>query len=161
MNDVNKYLEVLVGFSEKKLKTYFDIEKLGFENFELVNSYLIHQTIKDKKHKKNSLIYIPNGNTKSQFYLPVIFTLAIYNFTDNYIDDTTEYIIGDILQKNGNRYEIINKTDSGYVLKGNGLTYPTHKQIKSYIITNANLKERKVKLKFDLYKSFFASVMTN
>lgn len=159
MNDVNKYLEVLVGFSEKKLKVYFDIDKLGFENFELVNSYLIHQTIKDKKNKKNTLIFIPNGNTKSQFYLPVIFTLAIYNFTDNYIDDTTEYIIGDILQKKGSRYEIINKTEDGYVLKGNGLSYPTHKQIKSYIITNSNLKERKVKLKFDLYRSFFASVI--
>jgi len=159
MNDVNKYLEVLVGFSEKKLKVYFDIDKLGFENFELVNSYLIHQTIKDRKHKKNTLIYIPHGNTKAQFYLPVIFTLAIYNFTDNFIDDTTEYKIGDILQKNGNRYEIIDKTESEYVLNGNGLTYPTHKQIKSYIITNANLKERKVKLKFDLYKSFFASVL--
>jgi len=159
MNDVNKYLEVLLGFSEKKLKTYFDIEKLGFENFELVNSYLIHQTIKDKKNKKSTLIFIPNGNTKSQFYLPVIFTLAIYNFTDNYIDDTTEYIIGDILQKNGSRYEIINKTEDGYVLKGNGLTYPTQKQIKSYIITNANLKEGKVKLKFDLYRSFFASII--
>lgn len=159
MNDVNKYLEVLVGFSEKKLKTYFDIDKLGFEYFELVNSYLIHQTIKDKKNKKNTLIFIPNGNTKSQFYLPVIFTIAIYNFTDNYIDDTTEYVIGDILQKNGNRYEIINKTETGYILKGNGLTYPTQKQIKSYIITNANLKERKVKLKFNLYRSFFASVI--
>jgi len=159
MNDVNKYLEVLVGFSEKKLKSYFDIDKLGFENFEIVNSYLIHQTIKDKKNKKNTLIFIPNGDTKSQFYLPVIFTLAIYNFTDNYIDDTTEYIIGDILQKKGSRYEIINKTVDGYVLKGNGLSYPTYKQIKSYIITNSNLKERKVKLKFDLYRSFFASVI--
>jgi len=168
MNDVNKYLEVLVGFSEKKLKTYFDIDKLGFENFELVNSYLIHQTIKDKKNKKNTLIYIPNGDTKSQFYLPVIFTLAIYNFTDNYIDDATIFNIGDIIQKDGIRKKIVSKNGTTYTAewenKRKGIITKSsgeisHNAIKTYIITNADLKNQQVKLKFDLYRSFFASVI--
>jgi hypothetical protein len=168
MNDVNKYLEVLVGFSEKKLEAYFDIEKLDFENFELVNSYLIHQTIKDKKNKKNTLIYIPNGDTKSQFYLPVIFTLAIYNFTDNYIDDTTVFNKGDIIQKDGVRKKIVSKNGTTYTAewenKKKGIITKSsgeisHNAIKTYIITNADLKNQQVKLKFDLYKTFFASII--
>jgi len=168
MNDINKYLEILVRFSEKKLKTYFDIDKLGFENFELVNSYLIHQTIRDRQHKKNSLIYIQNGETKSQFYLPVIFTLAIYNFTDNYIDDNTVFKIGDIIQKDGIRKKIVSKNSTTYTAewetKSKGIITKSrgeisHNTIKTYIITNADLKNRQVKLKFDLYKTFFGSVI--
>jgi len=169
MNDINKYLEILVRFSEKKLKTYFDIDKLGFENFELVNSYLIHQTIRDRQHKKNSLIYIQNGETKSQFYLPVIFTLAIYNFTDNYIDDNTVFKIGDIIQKDGIRKKIVSKNSTTYTAewetKSKGIITKSrgeisHNTIKTYIITNADLKNRQVKLKSDLYKTFFGSVIT-
>lgn len=168
MDDINKYLEVLVGFSGKKLKSYFDIDKLGFGNFELVNCYLIHQTIKDKKHKKNSLIYIPNGETKSQFYIPVIFTLAIYNFTDNYIDDTTEFNKGDIIQKDGIRKKIVSKNGKTYTAewenKRKGIITKSsgeisHNAIKTYIITNADLKNQQVKLKFDLYKTFFSSIL--
>jgi hypothetical protein len=168
MDDVNKYLDVLVGFSEAKLKTHFDIDKLDFGYFELVNCYLIHQTIKDKKHKKNSLIYIPNGDTKSQFYLPVIFTLAIYNFTDNYIDDTTVFNKGDIIQKDGIRKKIVSKNGTTYTAewenKRNGIITKSsgeisYNAIKTYVITSADLKNRQVKLKFDLYKEFFSSII--
>lgn len=168
MNDVNKYLDVLVGFSEAKLKAHFDIDKLDFGYFELVNCYLIHQTIKDKKHKKNSLIYIPNGDTKSKFYLPVIFTLAIYNFTDNYIDDTTVFSEGDIIQKDGIRKKIVSKNGTTYTAewenKRNGIITKSsgeisHNAIKTYVITSADLTNRQVKLKFDLYKGFFSSII--
>jgi anaerobic ribonucleoside-triphosphate reductase len=68
MKDVNKYLEFLIEFAERKLNTHFKIDKLAFDNFEIVNSYLIYQTIKDNKKKINTLIYIPDKETKSQFY---------------------------------------------------------------------------------------------
>ncbi|MEE9430857.1 MAG: hypothetical protein V3V16_07455 [Melioribacteraceae bacterium] len=118
MKDVNKYLKILIEFSERKLKEHFKIDELDFDEFEIVNSYLIYQTIKDSKKKKNTLIYIPDKETKTQFYIPAIYILALYNFIDNYIDDSTVYEIGDVLQESGNKYEIIKKSEKGYTLKG-------------------------------------------
>jgi hypothetical protein len=157
MNDVNKYLELLIEFSERKLKEHFKIKKLEFDQFETVNSYLIYQSIRDNKN--NTLLYIPDKETKSQFYIPAIYTLALYNFIDNFIDDTTVYEIGDILQKNGKRFEIVGKNANEYVLKGNGFSYPNDSQIKSYIISTADLSNRTVKLKFDTYKNFFGNIL--
>tara|TARA_B110000902_G_scaffold223049_1_gene259604 strand:- start:6845 stop:9193 length:2349 start_codon:yes stop_codon:yes gene_type:complete len=160
MKDVNKYLKILIEFSERKLKEHFKIDALGFDEFEIVNSYLIYQTIKDSKKKKNTLIFIPDKETKSQFYIPAIFTLALYNFIDNYIDNTTIYEVNDIIQEKGIRYKIKSKTAQGYILEGNGLTKETsHSRIKKYIITNADLRNRKVKLKFDSYKDFFQNIL--
>ncbi len=161
MNDVNKYLKILIEFSERKLKKHFKINELEFDQFETVNSYLIYQTIKESKKKKNTLIFIPDKETKSQFYIPAIFTLALYNFIDNYIDDTTVYEIGDVLQERGNRYEIIKKTKKGYTLKGsnNLLKYPNYSQIKNYIIITSNFNARRAKLKFDTYKKFFTKIL--
>ena len=144
------------------LKEDFKINELEFVHvkFETVNSYLIHQTIKDNKKKKNTLIYIPDKEIKSKFYIPVIFTLALYNFRDNYIDDTTVYEIGDVLQKKGKRYKITKKTDAEYTIRsGNVIITLSKSQIKKYIITNANLKNRQVKLKFNSYKNFFYKVL--
>lgn len=158
MNDVNKYLELLSEFSERKLKEHFKIKKLEFDPFETVNSYLIYQTIRD--YKNNTLLYIPDKETKSQFYIPAIFTLALYNFIDNFIDDTTIYEIGDVLQKSGNRYQIIRKSDTNFTLRGKNAEITLKKsQIKKYIITTANLKNRQVKLKFNSYRDFFKDVL--
>ncbi|MCB9027490.1 MAG: hypothetical protein H6625_14320 [Bdellovibrionaceae bacterium] len=158
MNDVNKYLELLSEFSERKLKEHFKIKKLEFDPFETVNSYLIYQTIRD--YKNNTLLYIPDKETKSQFYIPAIFTLALYNFIDNFIDDTTVYEIGDVLQKSGNRYQIIRKSETNFTLRGKNAEITLKKsQIKKYIITTANLKNRQVKLKFNSYRDFFKDVL--
>lgn len=161
MKDVNKYLKILIEFSERKLKEHFKIDELGFDEFETVNSYLIYQTIKDSKKKKNTLIYIPDKETKTQFYIPAIYILALYNFIDNYIDDHTVYEIGDILQENGYRYEIINKSDKGYTLKGsnNIRKFPNHSRIKNYIIITSDFNVRRAKLKFNAYKNFFVKVL--
>jgi len=161
MKDVKKYIEILTEFAERKLKTHFQIEKLELDNFETINSYLIYQTIKENKKQKNTLIYIPDKETKSQFYIPVIFTLALYNFIDNYIDDSTTYEVGDILQESGNRYEIIAKSETGFTIKGgnNLFKYPNHKQIKRYTITTADFNDRRAKLKFDIYKNFFTDIL--
>jgi hypothetical protein len=158
MNDVNKYLEILIEFSERKLEEHFKIKELEFDQFETVNSYLIYQTIRN--NKDNTLLYIPNKETKSQFYIPAIFTLALYNFIDNFIDDTTVYEIGDVLQKSGSRYQIIRKSDTNFTLRGKSAEITLKKsQIKKYIITNANLKNRQVKLKFNSYREFFQNIL--
>jgi len=161
MKDVKKYIEILIEFAERKLKTHFQIDKLDLDNFETINSYLIYQTIKEKKKQRNTLIYIPDKETKSQFYIPAIYTLALYNFIDNYIDDSTTYEVGDVLQESGNRYEIITKSEKGFTIKGsnNLLKYPNHKQIKRYTITTADFNVRRAKLKFDIYKDFFSDIL--
>ena len=164
MKDVNKYLEILIEYAGRKLKPFFDIDKLHFENFELVNSYLIHQTIKDKKEQRNTLIYIPNKDTKSQFYLPAIFTLAIYNFTDNFIDDITIYKEGNTVQKNGQRYRIEKITENQIHLTKNDqfktrVTLKPRALRKFIITTEASSTDRQVKLKFDLYKTFFKNII--
>jgi len=163
MNNVNKYLEILIEFAERKLKTHFQFDKLYLDNFETINSYLIYQTIKENKKQKNTLIYIPDKETKSQFYIPAIFTLALYNFIDNYLDDSTNYAKGDIIQKKGQRYEI-NKISTSHIeliKKDKWNTKITIKPnaVKSYIITTANLKNRQVKLKFDFYRDFFNDML--
>lgn len=161
MKDVTKYIEILIEFAERKLKAHFQIDKLGLDSFETINSYLIYQTITESKKQKNTLIYIPDKETKTQFYVPAIFTLALYNFIDNYIDDSTVYQVGDILQEDGNRYEIIKKTENGFTIKGANsiLKYPNHQQIKRYTITTAEFNARRAKLKFDIYKEFFSDIL--
>ncbi len=161
MKGVNKYSKILIEFSERKLKEHFKINELGFDKFEIINSYLIYQTIKDSKRKKNTLIYIPDKETKTQFYIPAIYTLTLYNFIDNYIDDSTVYEVGDVLQESGNRYEIIKKSEKGYTLKGSNslLKLPNHSQIKNYIIITSDFNPRRAKLKFNAYKNFFVKVL--
>ena len=163
MKDVKKYIEILTEFAERKLKTHFQIEKLELDNFETINSYLIYQTIKENKKQKNTLIYVPDKETKSQFYIPAILTLALYNFIDNYLDDSTNYAKGDIIQKKGQRYEISNISNSHIELikkdKYNTKITIKPNAVKSYIITTANLKNRQVKLKFDFYREFFNDML--
>ena len=163
MKDVTKYIEILIEFAERKLKAHFQIDKLGLDNFETINSYLIYQTIKERKKQQNTLIYVPDKETKSKFYVPAIFTLALYNFIDNYLDDCTHYSVGDIVQKKGHRYKInkISKSNIELIKKDEFNTKVTinPNAIKSYIITTANLKNRQVKLKFDFYRNFFNEIL--
>jgi len=85
MHKINKYLEALIQYAEVKLESHFKIKPLNFDDFGLANSFLIYQTINDKKGRKNTLIYLPEKDTKSEFYVPVILTLSLDVFYDNYI----------------------------------------------------------------------------
>lgn len=158
MNDINKYLEILTEFAEKELANHFKIKKLGFEHFEIVNSYLIHQTICENRN--NTLLYIPHKQTKSKFYIPVIFTLALYNFIDNFIDNETDFHKGDTLQLGKDRFVIekIDAFNASLIKKDNANTrYPNvpKKKLKYYIKTYANASSAKVRKTFDSYRSFF------
>jgi hypothetical protein len=158
MNDVDKYLEILIEFSERKLKEHFKIKELEFDQFEKVISYLIYQTIRDAKN--NTLLYIPDKDTKSQFYIPAIFTLALYNFIDNFIDDTTEFYKGDTLQKGKDRFVIGSITDNKAVLikmdKANTrLPNVSIQSLKFYIKTYANASSTKIHKTFNSYRTFF------
>lgn len=158
MNDVNKYLEILIEFSERKLRNHFKIKELGFEQFEIVNSYLIYQTIRDAKN--NTLLYIPDKETKSQFYIPAIFTLALHNFIDNFIDNTTVFHKGDTLQKGRDRFiiESINDEKAVLIKKDKANTrYPNVpiQNLKFYIKTSADASSTKIHKTFNSYRTFF------
>ena len=64
MKEINKYLNTLKQFGEEKLKEYFEIKVLNLNDFDLVNSFLIYQSI---ANNQNLLIYLPDKQTKSQF----------------------------------------------------------------------------------------------
>jgi hypothetical protein len=164
MKDINKYLEILIEYAKRKLKEELRIEKLEYDNFELVNSYLIYQSIKDKKKKFNILILLPNKEIKSKFYIPAIFTLALHDFIYNYLDDTTVFEVGDIVQKDGQRFQIekIANGEIKLIKKDKCNTINTlHKpcDIRKYILTTADLNNGKVKLKFNTYKVFFKNIL--
>ena len=161
MKDINKYLKVLINYSKIEFKKHLKIEKLDYDDFELVNSYLIYESIKDKKKKFNILILLANKETKSQFYIPAIFTLALYNFIDNYLDDITRYEIGDIVQKGRDRYKIVDFVNNKYTLKNNDQykTRITTYDIKDYIITTDKDKTNRTQIKFRTYKKFFNEIL--
>ncbi|WP_159265456.1 DrmE family protein [Tenacibaculum maritimum] len=158
MNNVNKYLELLNEFSERKLKEHFKIKKLELDPFETANTYLIYQSIRD--YKNNTLLYIPDKETKSQFYIPAIFTLAIYNFMDNFIDDNTTFEEEDTLQKGKERFVIQSIRDKKVVLikkdkTNTRLPNVSLSSLKSYIKTNADASSSKIHKTFSDYRSFF------
>lgn len=155
--DVSLYLQDLTQKVSSELNKSFDIEKLGFSDFEQINSYLIHSSI----NKCNTFIQVPKKQ-KTQFYLPAIIIIAICDFIDNWIDNETLFQIGDIIQKNGKRKEISKINSNGsYEVTGNDKAKftLTKEQIKTYIKTTADLSRGNPKLKFSMYKNFFNEIL--
>jgi len=163
MNDlITNYLKALIEKSKKELNKDYDFSEFNFTDFELINSFLIDRTLKNKTF--SLLINNPGKKLKSDYYVPAILSAAITLFYQNYTDDSTVYQLGDIVQdKKGWRYEIVEKNDGKYVLSylipsGKGIKYENKERIKNYIITTADLTKRKVKIKFDAYKKFFDKI---
>lgn len=161
-NLITNYLKALIEKSKKELNKDYDFSGFNFTDFELINSFLIDRTLNDKTF--SLLINNPEKKLKSDYYVPAILSAAISLFYQNYIDDSTVYQLGDIVQdKKGRRYEIVEKNDGKYVLSypipsGKGTKYENEERIKNYIITTADLTKRKVKIKFDAYRKFFDKI---
>ena len=145
MKDVNKYLEILTEIAERKLKKQFKIDKLDFDSLGFVNSYLIYQAIKDKKFKKNTLIYFPDKDTRSEFYLPVIITLSLHSFIDNYI----------LSERLSNTYNELYNHFFSYQFNINLEEMPIIFKFKSIIVTE---KEYENKLKKFTSSLFYLSI---
>jgi len=162
MKEIEKYLETLKQYAEKKLVEYFDIHFLNLNEFDLINSFLIYQSV---TKNKNLLIFLPDKQTKSQFYIPVILTLSLFEFVNNYIDDSDVYEIGDILQYDKKRYMITSINQDKVELKSNDkyhtkITTKIQNLKKKCIVTNAtNLTSKKVKIGFKTYKEFFIKTL--
>jgi hypothetical protein len=145
MDKINKYLTALVQYAGKKLESQFKIKQLNFDDFSLVNSFLIYQTINDKKGRKNTLIYLPEKEAKSEFYIPVILTLSMDVFIDN-------YILSDRFSQSNN--ELYKKFFS-YQFNIDEENMPQIFDIKSIVITE---KEYEEKLKYFSSSLFYLSI---
>ncbi len=162
MEELEKYTDALKQLGEKKLQEYFDVSVLKLNDFNLVNSFLIYQSV---TKSKNLLIYLPNKQTKSQFYIPVILTLSLYEFINNYIDNDTVFEVGDILQRDKKRYRITLINQDQVELKSrdknNTVINTSIKNLKkNYIVTNTtNLTPKRVKVSFYVYKDFFTKTL--
>jgi len=151
-----EYISKLVYRSKSELKKNYNIKDFGFDDFEIINFYLINKTLNQDKY--NLAINLPQRDDKRDFYIPVLLSVAATLFFQNYIDDKTEYKKGDILQKDGKRFRYDkNNLDGTHTLSGNGCTLPSvkDKSLKKYIVTTANLSARQVKTKFNHYKNLF------
>lgn len=156
---VNNYLPLLTGFATKRLSEEFNFQNLNFKDFELTCSYLINQCI---DQEFNALFKVPKGNIRIQYYVPTIFTVAIQNFYNNYVDDITDYKIDDIIENEKLRYKIIKVTDEGYNIysfKKNVQIFVRKEQIKKYLVldSKSSSSNRKVKYGAQQYREFFLS----
>jgi hypothetical protein len=158
MKEIEKYTLELSGKANSFLKSEYNIDSFNISNFQSINFFLI-----DKALNKNKNLFIESFDKEipsiSQF--PTILAVAISLFFKNYCNDKTEYQIGDVIQGyNGIRGKIIRKENENFIVivpsDGSSRTL-TAKQIrKNWIITNADLSNRKVKTKFTAYKELYS-----
>ncbi|MFA7446728.1 MAG: hypothetical protein WCY89_12350 [Flavobacteriaceae bacterium] len=156
MKEIEKYVLELSEKANGFLKAEYNIDSFNISHFQSINFYLI-----DKALNTNKNLFIESFDKElpsiSQF--PTLLAAAISLFFKNYCDDRTTYKVGEILQKDGVRFEIIGVKDDGYKLrtnfKGGYSTEVSKKGIKKYIVTNADLSNRRVKTRFDDYKKLF------
>jgi len=151
------YINKLVQLAKAELKKSFNFEDFRFNDFELINFFLINNALNQSQYSLS--IQVPKKDDKRDFYIPVLLSVSATLFFQNYIDDKTCYEVGEIVQKEGKRFKIIEKNKDGYIIASvdaeKTLRYPTHKQIKKYIVTTANLTNRKAKVKFHDYQSLY------
>ena len=159
MIELLKYSEELIKRAKEHLSKEYNLAGFNIPDFQSINFYLIDKAL---EANKNLFIKPIHAEQNNLIYVPSVLSVAISLFFKNFCDDKTSYNIGEILQKDGIRFEIIAMTNYGYKLRTNcqgGYTSEIDKErIKKYIVTNADLSKRKVKNRFDDYKKFFQLV---
>jgi len=159
MDEIQKYTLALTDKAKNYLSKEYNLGSFRISDFQAINFFLI-----DKALNSNKSLFIQSFDSDlpslSQF--PTVLSVALSLFAKNFCDDKTTYEIGEVLQKDGIRYEITSLTNTGYTLITNsqgGYTKEVNaKSIKKYIVTNADLSNRKVKTRFDDYRNLFKLV---
>ena len=156
MKEIEKYVLELSGNANSFLKSEYHIDSFKISNFQAINFFLIDKALNTNK---NLFIESFDKELPSITQFPTVLATALSLFFKNYCDDRTTYEVGEILQMDGVRFEIIGVKDEGYKLKtnfkGGYSTLVSNKGIKKYIVTNADLSNRRVKTRFDDYKRLF------
>ncbi len=155
------YLTELLLVAEQELQKECNFSVLGFNQFELINSFLIHKSI---SKARNLHIRTYNKSENESFYIPVIISVAIFGFARNYIDYDPKPIVGEILQKNRERFTVI-KVDDLSSLKpiiirnraNNSIHYLSLKNYHNYIVTTATRETdgRRLNTGFEYYRNLF------
>lgn len=155
MKEIEKYVNEISEKANSYLKNEYNLDSFNISNFQAINFYLI-----DKALNKNKCLFVESFDKEipsiSQF--PAVLSIAISLFFKNYCDDITAYKEGDILQKDGFRFMYYKRNDDGsHYLKSGNTVYPSvsNKNIKKYIVTNADISQRRVKTRFDDYRRLF------
>lgn len=92
-----EYIEQLIQLSRIELQKNYKIADFGFDNFELINFYLINNALNQYSYSLS--INIPKREDKRDFYIPVLLSVAATLFFQNFVDDKTSYEVGEIVQK--------------------------------------------------------------
>lgn len=152
-----KYLVELLQQSRNELEKEIRVDNINFDEFELVNSFLIYRALNQSNYSLS--INYPNRDDKRDFYIPTLLSVAATLFFQNFVDDKTSYEVGEVVQKDGKRYRIIEKRDNDYIISsddpGKTRIFPSRKGIRKYIVTTADLSKRQVRTKFDNYRNLF------
>ena len=156
MIGLERYISNIKEKAIEHLRSEYNINNFSLTDFELINFFLLDQAI---NKDQNVFIKTLDNEQESEIYLPTIVSVAISLFFKNYCDDKTEYKEGDILQKDGIRYEYVKKNSDGtHCIRSSSGLFPEVRNLKKYIVTNANLSNRKVRTRFDDYKKLFQAI---
>lgn len=160
-----EYLEKLEEFAKKHFQKEFEhaINILNFSPFQLINSYLIYQTL--EKQEFDLLVQIPDREIRQQFYVPALVMVALIELFRNYCLYKPEINVNDILMKDGKTFKIIDI--SGMVVKvqytrsrgANCHSNLTMDEIKKdYIVTTLDNHKpgKSTQRNFGLYKNLFS-----
>ena len=155
MRAIENYVSELAAKSNEHLSKEYHLGDFRFTNFQSINFYLIDRAL---NLNRNLFIQSFDKELPSLSQFPCVLAVATSLFFKNYCDDITEYRVGDILQKDGIRYEYVKRNENGtHFLRNQIGIFPevSSKNLKKYIITNADLSNRKVRTRFDDYRNLF------
>lgn len=154
-----KYYDKLLEKIDSLMKgDYNNLDGVIFNDFEKINFFLVDNALNNNQHL---FIKTIEKDEKSNFYVPIVISVALSLFFKNFCDSDIIYKTGDILQKNKQRYIIKNINEDQYILecKRTKSIYKVRKKyISEYDIVKGKLSRRKVKNDLLGYKKLFKSV---
>ncbi|MCK0125750.1 hypothetical protein MWU76_15270 [Gelidibacter sp. F2691] len=160
MREIKIYTEELLKKSKAYLTKEYNLQALNVSAFQAVNFYLMDIAI-----NKEYNLFIESFHKElpalSQF--PAVLSIAISLFYKNFCDNHTIYEVGDVLQKDRRRYEIIRVNDDFYTVIGGkkGEEFRgtiRHKDIHKYRIIVGKRSGRRVKVGFNHYSKFYQTI---
>lgn len=157
-----EYLDRLSLVSKESLKREYDLSMLDFNEFEHINTYLIHQTI---EQGYNLHIKTCAKKENDTFYIPAIISVAIFGFIKNYIAYSPAPVVGEIIQKDKKRYTVAQVTGDRVVIvnkaEGDLRSDIPFSSYRKYIVTTAEKETdgRRLKTGFDHYRNFFNAII--
>lgn len=157
-----EYFNRLSLVSKESLKREYDLSMLDYNEFENINTYLIHQTI---EQGFNLHIKTCDKKENDTLYIPAIISVAVFGFIKNYIAYSPTPVVGEIIQKDKKRYTVAQVTAYRVVIvnkaEGNLRSDIPLSSYRKYIVTTAEKETdgKRLKTGFDHYHNFFNAII--